>query len=406
MKHTRWGALAAAALLTTSLAACGGSDGASGAGDDVALTEKMLEMPEIDDSDGLVIHDEQIADADLLEAAREGSLDWYTASGSESAELTAARFEAETGVDVKMTRLPSGKLNERVLSEAGAGRLSAGVVTITDPVLAEGFAEEGVFVPYQTPTFDQLSKEKDVVWNDGEYYTAYYSAYAFAYNDQAVEESEAPQSWDDLLDPKWKGKIGIVNAGAGGTVQGLADFQERVLGKDYWAGLAAQEPRIFDTTSVQLEALARGEIEVVTSGFNSTYGAEEAGAPIELVVPEQGISGTFNMQGLTTAGEDNPAAQLFMNWTMSQSGQEFAAAQGFVGARTDIDQIETGHYQLPKADDESFVLYTPADARERGADIVERWNAAFVCGLGVSRGGPATSSGPRTRGARCPRGRR
>ncbi|MFI5715753.1 ABC transporter substrate-binding protein [Nocardia sp. NPDC051750] len=375
MKFTRWGAVATALLLSASLAACGGG---AGRPDDVAVAAAMLPMPAITDTDGLVIHGEEIADAELLAAARGQSLNWYTASGAESAALTAARFEAETGVDVNMTRLPSGKLNERVLSEHGAGRLSAGVVTITDPILAEGFAAAGVFTPYRTPTYDKLAAMGDVVWGDGEYYTVYYSAYAFAYNDLAVEANDAPARWTDLLDSKWQGKLGVVNAGAGGTVQGLADFQERVMGKDYWAGLAAQEPRVFDTTSVQLEALARGEIEVATVGFNSTYGAEEAGAPIELVVPEQGVSGTFNMQGLTTAGADNAAARLFMNWTMSRSGQEFAAAQGFVGSRTDIEQVPTGHYQLPKADDENFVVYTPEDARTRGEDIVARWNKTFA----------------------------
>lgn len=377
MKLTRWGATAVALLLSASLAACGGGPGRP---DDAAVAETMLAMPTIDDSDGLVIHGERIADAELLTAARGEALNWYTASGAESAGLTAARFEAETGVHVNMTRLPSGKLNERVLSENGAGRLSAGVVTITDPILAEGFAEAGVFAPYRTPTYDKLVEMGDVVWQGGEYYTVYYSAYAFAYNDLAVEPDEAPARWEDLLDPKWKGKVGVVNAGAGGTVQGLADFQERVLGADYWAGLSAQEPRIFDTTSVQLDALARGEIEVATIGFNSTYGAEQAGAPIELVVPEKGISGTFNMQGLTRAGANSPAARLFMNWTMSRSGQEFAAAQGFVGSRTDIDQVPTGQYQLPKADDKGFVVYTPEDARNRGRDIVARWNTMFAFG--------------------------
>lgn len=335
-------------------------------------------MPQIDDSDGLVIDGEEVADAELLEAARNDTAVWFTGSGSQSAELTAARFEEETGVEMEMTRLPSGKLNERVLSESGAGRLSAGVVTITDPVLAEGFADGGVYVPYtDAPTYDTLAGMENVVWDDGAYFTAYYSAYAFAYNDQAVEEADAPQTWEDLLDPQWKGKMGIVNAGAGGTVQGLAAFQEEVLGDSYWGGLAAQDPRIFDTTSVQLEALARGEIEVVTAGFNSTYGSELGGAPITLVVPEKGISGTFNMQGLTTTGADSPAAKLFMNWTWSQSGQEFAAAQGFVGARTDIDQAATGPYQLPKASDESFVVYTPEEAAEEGEDVVRRWNAEF-----------------------------
>lgn len=359
------------------LAGCGGSSSGAAA-DAAAVTEEMLAMPEVDDSDGLVIAGETVADADLLQAAREDTAVWFTGSGSESAELTEARFEAETGIDMEMTRLPSSSLNERVLSEAGADRLSAGVVTVTDPVIAKDLAERGIYQPYtDMPVQDVLDETPDLRWADGAYYNAYYSAYAFAYNDQAVDEADVPSSWQDLLDPQWKGKMGVVNAGAGGTVQGLADFQEEVLGDDYWAGLAAQDPRIFDTTSVQLEALARGEIEIVTSGFNSTYGAEEAGAPIKLVVPEEGVSGTFNMQGLTTTGQDSPAAQVFMNWTMSRSGQEFAAAQGFIGSRTDIDQVPTGDYQLPKASDEDFVVYTPQQAEEEGPDIVRRWNEAF-----------------------------
>ncbi|SFN64916.1 iron(III) transport system substrate-binding protein [Pseudonocardia ammonioxydans] len=373
MKRTRLSVLAA--TLTAGsllLAGCGGA----GAAD--ATTEEMLALPAVDDANGLVVDGEQVADASLLEAARDDTLVWFTGSGSESAELTADRFTAETGVEVEVTRMPSAKLNERVPSEAGAGRLSAGVVTVTDPMIAEGLEDNGVYVPYtEMPTHDTLAGTKDVQWADGAYYTSYYSAYAFAYNTQAVDAAAVPTSWDDLLDPRWKGRMGVVNAGAGGTVQGLAAFQEQVMGPDYWGGLAAQDPRFFDTTSVQLESLARGEIDIATAGFNSTYGAELSGAPIKLVVPEEGVSGTFNMQGLTSAGQDSPAAKLFMNWTWSKSGQQFAAAQGFIGARTDIEQWPTGQYRLPKADDPSFVVYSPQEAAAQGADVVRRWNAAF-----------------------------
>lgn len=370
-------AVAAAALVATGLSGCGGS---SSAASPTQVANEMLALPPVDDADGLVIDGEQVASADLLAAARrEGSVAWYTGSGAESAELTAARFEAETGVAVDVTRLPSGKLSERVLSEAGAGRLGAGVVLVTDPAIAEEMADSGVFSRYEVPDFDDVAAMDGVVWDDGLYYTPYYSAYAFAYNEAALDElgMEPPQTWEDLLDDTWENRIGIVSAGAGGTVQGLAQFQEEQLGDDYWQGLDDQNPRIFDTTSPQLEALARGEILVATAGFNSTYGAEESGSPVRLVVPEKGVSGTFNMQGLTTTGAKSPAAQLFMNWTMSEAGQRFAAAQGFVGARTDVEQVPTGDYQLPAADDEAFVVYTPEDARELGADIVARWNKTF-----------------------------
>lgn len=380
-KRHNLGAVSSLLAVLLLLVGCSGGGGANAVKNapkaPADAASEILKMPEVDENEGLVLSGEKVADKELLEAARNDSLIWHTGSGQESADLTAARFEAETGVKVEVTRLPSSKLSERVLSETGAGRLDAGVVTVTDPEIAENFADEGVLVDYKTPEYDSLKDEGNVVWENGQYYTSYYSAYSFAYNKQVVDPKDAPATWDELIRPKWKDQFGLVNAGAGGTVQGLAYFQEQEFGKAYWDKLAELNPRIFDTTSPQIEALARGEISVATVGFNSTYGAITAGAPLELVVPEDGVSGTFNMQGLTTSGKDSPAAKLFMNWTMGKSGQEFAAAQGFVGVRTDIEQLPTGPYQLPRTDDPKFHLYTPKDAKAHGVQTVKEWNNAF-----------------------------
>ena len=106
MKRTRTSglvaALAAGGLL---LAGCGGGGG----GGTDTVTEGMLALPAVDDANGLVVDGEQVADAALLEAARGDTLVWFTGSGSESAELTADRFTAETGVRVEVTRMPSAK---------------------------------------------------------------------------------------------------------------------------------------------------------------------------------------------------------------------------------------------------------------------------------------------------------
>ena len=102
MTRSRWG-LAVAALAAGSLllVGCGGGSAERA----TSVTESMLPMPVVDDSDGLVIGGERVADANLLAAARAGSVVWFTGSGSESAELTAARFQAETGVPVQMTQI-------------------------------------------------------------------------------------------------------------------------------------------------------------------------------------------------------------------------------------------------------------------------------------------------------------
>ncbi|PXY37884.1 ABC transporter substrate-binding protein [Prauserella flavalba] len=368
--------LATTALLVLTTACGGGGSGESPASD--AARNEVLPMPaKIDTSNGLVIDGERIADKQLFEAAKKDKVVLYSGSGKESEDLTIARFKAETGIDIELTRMPTNKLSERVLSEHGANQLGAGVVRVTDPLVAEEFAKRGVYVNYQPPSIGELAKGDNVVFNDGQYLTAYYSAYAFGYNSAAVQGKDVPKKWADLLDPKWKGKLGVVHAGAGGTVTALAAFQLDAFGEDYVKALGAQQPRIFDTTSVQLEALARGEITVATLGFNSTYGAEVAGAPVKLVVPEDGISGSFNLMGLTPAGEKSPAAKLFINWTMSKAGQKFAAAQGFVPARPGLEPTPTGEYQLPPADSEQFHLFTPEDAKERSASTVQTWNQAF-----------------------------
>lgn len=366
----------AATVLLALTTACGGGSADSPTSE--AARNEVLPMPaKIDTSNGLVIDGERIADKELYEAAKKDKVVLYSGSGKESEDLTIARFKAETGIDIELTRMPTNKLSERVLSEHGANQLGAGVVRVTDPLVAQQFAERGVYVPYRPPSYDELSKADNVVFNDGQYLTAYYSAYTFGYNSQAVQGADVPKTWSDLLDPKWKGKLGVVHAGAGGTVTALAAFQIDAFGENYLTKLGAQQPRIFDTTSVQLEALARGEISVATLGFNSTYGAQVAGAPIKLVVPEDGVSGSFNLMGLTPAGEQSPAAKVFINWTMSKAGQKFAAAQGFVPARPGLEPTPTGEYQLPAADSKQFHLFTPEDAAARSADTIRTWNKAF-----------------------------
>ena len=341
--------------------------------------DQVLETAKVDDTSGLVIDGEQIANADLLEAARKGTVSWVTSSSTENANLTAERFKAETGVDIKVDRLPATKLNERVLSEAGVGRLANDVITIGDPRFAAELATKDIFVPYTNgPKYKDLASMPNVVWADGKYVTAYYTVAAIVYNTQAVKAEDAPKSWNDLLDSKWQGRIGLVSAGAGGAAQGLAAYQEKAFGTEYWTKLASQKPRVFDASAVQLDALARGEIQAApVAGINTALAAQHAGAPIKIVVPTEGVSGTLNLQGLTTTGKDNPAAQLFMNWTMSSAGQKFAAAQGFVSSRTDVQQAPTGDFQLPGAGEKTFVLYTAEDAEKRGKDVVDRWNKVF-----------------------------
>jgi iron(III) transport system substrate-binding protein len=361
-------AIVAAALL---LAACGGAAQNTPA----ARAAKLLAPAQVDTTDGLVVDGEKIADKALYDAAKQQTVVIYSAAGKEAEDLTLARFTEETGIRVELTRLPNNKLAERALSEHGAGRLDADVIRSTDPRTGRKFGEAGVFVPYETPFHDRLREAGATA--DATWFPAYYFVNAIAYN-SAIHSENPPDGWEDLLDPQYKGQVGVVAITTGGTLNALTRFQLDTFGPQYLDGLAANEPRVFNSTSTEVDALARGEISIATVSFNNTFGAQSGGAPIKLVVPEEGVSASEGPLGLTPRGVQNPAAQVFANWSLSKAGQAFVGSQGFVPVRTDIGPVRSGEYELPTADSPRFHLLTEEGFRRHAKADEELWKQKFA----------------------------
>jgi iron(III) transport system substrate-binding protein len=335
---------------------------------------ELLPPSTVDTSDGLRIDGELVADKRLYEAAKGGTVLLYSGAGKEAEDLTAARFKQETGIDIKLTRLPTNKLAERVLSEYGAGQLRAEVIRVTDPQVSADMAAKGVFAPYRTPFHDLLVQQKIGIRDT--YLNCFYFVNAMGYNSAMIEENP-PTKWEDLVDPRYRNKLGLVAITTGGTIKALANFQIQTFGVDFLTAQGQQNPRIFDSTSTEVDALARGEIEIASLSFNNAFAAEVAGAPIKLVVPPAGVSGSEALMGMTAKGVKSPAAQVFMNWTMSKAGQRFAGAQGFVPARTDVGPVKSGDYQLPAANSPQFHLYTEEEYNRDAASDEEIWKRAF-----------------------------
>ncbi|TFD54017.1 extracellular solute-binding protein [Cryobacterium frigoriphilum] len=359
MKKSRiaYSALALATVL--GLTACGaGPNGADPAAD-----------PTRDVSDGLTINGELIADAALMAAAAGGTVVMYTGASPESEQAVLDQFTAETGIGGEMTRMAPNKLSERVISENAVDKLSAEIIRTADKMMAAEFVEQGVFVPYETPFQQNLASVEGIVQEGNGYITHAYGTYGIAYNTQLVDQADAPGSWAELADGTWKDKFGLVYAGSGGGNTSLAAFQIRNFGEEYLADLDALEPRIFDSMSTQLDALARGEIEVTQVSFQGAFASKLAGAPIEVVVPDEGLNGVAYGMGITPAGLDNPAAQVFYNWTMSQAGQTLLAEQSYAPARTDLG--------IESAGADEMQVYEGTDSTDLGLAAVDTWKRIF-----------------------------
>jgi iron(III) transport system substrate-binding protein len=321
----------------------------------------------------LVLDGETIADATLFaDAQKEGKLVLYSAFTTASTKALVARFQADTGIPAETLRLTSELLYARVASEFAAHRLAADFVDLSDPTLEGQLADTGVLRAYRVPNFNALP----AVLKDpqGRWYLISRSVMGIAVNTAVVKAADVPTRWSDLLDPKWKGKIGFANIDAGGTSFTAFLLLHQKFGAAYWKKLMAQDPRIYPTAAPVVADLMRGEISIAINPIASAIEAIESGAPLKFVFAADGIPSPPESGGIVASAPHPHVAQLFMNWYTSKRGARAVAALGQYPIVAGIDPSSAGLTFPPAAQLTNVSL---ADWSRLRAPITAEWHATF-----------------------------
>ena len=253
---------------------------------------------------------------DLVDAAnKEGKVVLYTALLLDNEQLVAKEFNKKfPNIKVDIVRAPGARLFTRVETEAAANQLSADILDMTDRGLA--LRIENLFADYAPPNakdYDSPAMVSKKLWPRS------VQIYGIAYNPALI--SNPPASWQDLTKPEYKGKLGLVIAGSGGTTWTKVMFQRQVLGLDYWKAIAAQQPRLFESNGPTATAVVRGEVALAMLLTNAALPLERDGAPIKVVYPKEGLPTTPGTAGIFKTAPNPNAAKLFLNWFLSVEGQ-------------------------------------------------------------------------------------
>lgn len=325
------GIAGAALALALIAAACGGNEETTAPS---APAPAPAPTDVVEAECGLELLGECIADADLWERAQaEGGLTLYT-SLSEARELVSlADFESQTGLKVDYVRMTGAGLYERVQTEHAAGGVQADVIRDTDIALNIDHMDAGVYQPYCPRFIDLIPQE--IVIRDCLIISSLAPVVAISYNTELVSSEDAPKTWEDMLDERWAGQIGIVEIGAGGSTWARDLYLRQVFGLEYWERLAALKPIVLGTHGALTEAQARGEFAVA---FNLPGGASlamEKGAPLAIVFPPEGVPAYNLWIGMSSGATNVAAAQVFLNWTFSLAGQTAVGKAGDFPMRPD-----------------------------------------------------------------------
>jgi len=289
----------------------------------------------------------------LLEGARkEGKVTvGIPASGELRRVLEAAFSERFKGIQIELFPGPAPMIANRIVSESKGGVQNFDVF-LSGSGSGLALASEGLLEPFAN--YLVLPEVKDPknwfgghIWVDN--VTTKKFIYAFQayvtdpayYNTELMKGGEI-RSYDDLLNPKWKGRLGIHEPRSQGAGQAVWIYMWTVKGEGYLKKLAQQELVISSEYRQLGEMLVKGRIALAMGATYSTLAPFiKAGLPVApLPVPKEGIHATIGF-GAASVIKNHPhpnATRVFLNWFLGKEGQEiYGRAVGNATRRLDVD---------------------------------------------------------------------
>jgi iron(III) transport system substrate-binding protein len=310
-----------------------------------------------------------------LEAARkEGKVVWYTSLALPSAEKVAKLFEAAyPGISVEVHRTGSQRVLQRVMQEVQANIKNADVLHTSDAGHFVLLKEKKLLLKY-TPAgvekFPPGFKDKD-----GYHYGLRATVNVIAYNSKLIPPGEAPRTWKDLLDPKWKGKLVTAHPGYSGIIATHVLALVNLYGWEYFRQLAQNRPMLVQSAVDPAGVVASGERPVGVNGGDYTfYQSKKQGNPIEIVYPREGVPLVISPTAITSFAPHPNAARLFTDFIFTREVQQVLA---------DSEGLYTGHPEVkypadkPKLDELKLLHSDPEELEKRNEEIKKRFVEFF-----------------------------
>ena len=313
-------------------------------------------------------------DARVEAAKKEGKVVWYTSLALPTAEKIGKLFEAAyPGIKVEVQRTGSQRILQRVMQEQQANLKLVDVIHTSDAGHFVLLKEKKLLMKYTPAGVDAFPagfKDKD-----GYYFTLRATVNVIAYNTKLVSAAEAPKTWKDLLDPKWKGKLVTAHPGYSGVISTHVLALVHLHGWDYFKQLAQNKLMLVQSAVDPAGVVASGERAVAVDGGDYYYyQMKKKGNPIEVVYPKEGVPLVASPTAIASFAPHPNAAKLFTDFTFTRELQQVMA---------DSEGLYTGHPEVkyptdkPKLSDLKLLNVDAEELEKRNEEIKSRFVEFF-----------------------------
>src|SRR5262247_995820 len=257
----------------------------------------------------------------------------------------------------------SERVLQRTNTEAKAGRFAVDVVTSAGFQL-QLMKESGLtqrFVLPEAANYDEGFKDPD-----GHWVNVHSLLNSMAYNTQLVKPHEAPKKYEDLLAPRWKGRLGV-NVQDPEWYVNLQRRWGKEKARGYLKALAAQQPGIRDGHNITAQLLAAGEFHAVSNTYaHIAARIKGQSGPVQYVFDEPVITYVHPIALVKGAPHPN-AGKLLISFILSADGQRMLRDQGRIPSHRDVDPqvFSLRNVKLFASDPRAAKEYGPAGEEMR-----------------------------------------
>jgi ABC-type Fe3+ transport system substrate-binding protein len=268
----------------------------------------------------------------------EGRLPRRLQLGRDRRHGCAAAFEKKYGVKVRLWRASSENIVQRAVVEARGGRFDADVFE-TGAIAMESMQRERLFQEIKTPALSALLPA--AILPHREWIGTRFNIFVAAYNTRLIRKDELPKRYDDLLDRRWAGKLGVEAEDSdwfGAVVNALGEDKGLKLFRDI---VAANGISVRKGHTLLANLVVSGEVPFALTAY--AYKAEQlrkGGAPIDWFVIPPSVA-RFEGAGVARRASHPNAAILFFEFMLTD-GQDILLARDFFPARANARPLPEG----------------------------------------------------------------
>jgi iron(III) transport system substrate-binding protein len=253
----------------------------------------------------------------ITEAAKqEGGFLWYDHFGREEGQAVLAEFQRRVPFLKKLeyVEVPAAQKQARFIQECLAGGPTSDIM-ITSAAALQQLADRKFL---HDVDWESIGIVKSAVATPNSQMTFIASPIQVAvYNTNRVSAADVPKTWEDLVDPKWKGRTGAW-ARPVAYISMLPAWGEQGT-RDYVKKLVALEPRLYPGTYPLAQAIGAGEVDVGIGTVDGTTRILQKGAPVKFVALDPTpLSLTYG--AVVKFGKNPNVAKLFLSWLNTTEG--------------------------------------------------------------------------------------